>query len=95
MREALRYIHRVTKGAEADSSPLWNRMFLTDQRFAPDPAQFAAVNRSPIRSPLSATVPTATGRVQAAGSDGHGRNLAGDAGGRLVQGDRAALRRRG
>jgi len=47
MREALRYIHRVTKGVEADSRPLWNRMFLSDQRFAPDPAQFAAVNRGP------------------------------------------------
>jgi hypothetical protein len=47
MREVLRYIHRVTKGAEADSRPLWNRMFLSDQRFAPDPAQFVAVNRGP------------------------------------------------
>jgi hypothetical protein len=45
MREALSHIHRFTKCAEADSPPLWNRLFLSDQRFAPDPAQSAAVSR--------------------------------------------------
>jgi enamine deaminase RidA (YjgF/YER057c/UK114 family) len=43
MRKALRYIHRVTKGAEADLRPLWNWMFLRNQRVAPDRAQFITV----------------------------------------------------
>jgi len=45
MRGALSYIQRFTKGAKADSRASWNLLFLSDQRFAPNPAQSPAVNR--------------------------------------------------